>query len=258
MKASFNYTGRKRLDNSTFQIEIHEQKKGDSKLKVNLFKENITDIAKGAVTWIEAYLGSKMMRFCLGNWDETDEHTFTLSDFDVAEHLLFRIKIVDESDAKHPIKGWRDRISPVVYDVNGRQKKSVLPVKPVDLGDIAWRLDWEDSKRPILFVNSRINDARNVESIVKNDPDFSALVFPEVIREVLNRLLLVENADEDDENEWITFACNLVGAPFEREEGDDYKNEELVNKWVENVAQKFGQKTELISRYKRFKEGASA
>jgi len=38
--------------------------------------------------------------------------------------------------------------------------------------------------------------------------------------------LLVENADEDDENEWITFATNLVGTACERVEGDDFKDKE--------------------------------
>jgi len=256
VKASFNYTGRKRLDNSTFQIEIREQKNGRSKLEVTLVKENITDISKGAIAWVEAYRGSKMMRFRLGCWNESETQTFSLSDFDEGEPLLFRIKIADENDAKHPIKGWRDRISPVVYDVNGQQKKSVLPVKPMNLGHIAWRLDWDDSKRPILLVNSRINDARNVESIVKNDPDFAVLVFPQVIREVLIRLLLVEKADEDDENDWITFACNLVGTTCERAEGDDPRDEELVETWVETVAQEFGREAELISRYLKFKGGA--
>jgi len=257
MKASFNYTGRKRLDNSTFQINIYEKKEADSELEIVLFKEQIKDLPEGAVSWVEAYHASKMMRFRLGSWDDSNQERFILSEFDPGEPLLFRIKIVDETDQKHPIKGWRDRIRPVIYDVSGRQKKSVLPVKPVDLGHIAWKIDWEtDFTHPILLVNSRINDARDVTSIVKNDPDFAILVFPQVIQEVLTRLLLEDvDIDEDEENEWLTFAYRLVNNNCERRPEDKVKDKELVVAWADSVAQAFGREAELISRYVKFKEG---
>lgn len=257
MKASFNYTGRKWLDNSTFEIRLYEKNEAPSELEVALHKDQITDIPGTAVAWVEAHNSSKMMRFCLGSWEQSKVETFSLSDFDPGEPLLFRIKIVEENDHKHPIKGWRDRIRPVTYDPSGQQKKSVLPVYPTNLGHIVWRIDWRDPSRPVLQVNSRINDARSVESIVKKDPDFAALVFPQVIQEVLTRLLL-EGLDDDEQNEWLIFAKNLCGAQCERNEDDEKEDRELIDDWVGTVVQSFGHEMELISRYIKFKEGRDA
>ena len=255
MKASFNYTGRKRLDNSTFEIILYEKTGEASELEVALHKDQITEIPDTAVAWVEAHHGSKMMRFCLGPWAQSKTERYPLKAFDPGEPVLFRIKIVDENDDKHPIKGWRDRIRPVTYDPSGQKKKSILPVYPTDLGHIAWQIDWSDPSRPILQVNSRINDGREVTSIVKNDPDFAVLVFPQVLREVLTRLL-AQGADDDNENEWLVFAENLVGSKCGRGEENSDEDRELVENWVFEVIQGFGREAELISRYIKFKAGA--
>ncbi len=249
MKASYNYTGRKRLDDSTFELNIRENTAAPADLEISLNTEEIENIPETAVAWVEAYHSSKMMRFCLGGWAEVAQKKFALTDFDPGEPLLFRIKIVEESDEKHPIKGWREQIRPVIYDASGRQKKSILPVYPTDLGSCAWKIDWSEPSRPILKVNSRINSIAN---IVAKDPDFAALVFPQVIREVLTRLL---HADiEDEENEWLTFAESLVADVCERDE-DDEEDERLIDAWVERVIQRFGQEADVITRYNNLKEG---
>jgi hypothetical protein len=164
---------------------------------------------------------------------------------------------VDESDLKHPIKGWRDRIRPVVYSATGQKKRSILPVYPCDLGHIAWTLDWEDPTRPVLKVNSRISEARDVSSIVKNDPDFAILVFPKVISEVLTRLLSADADSEEDgaDNEWLIFGANLAGRAFEGSEEDEEENADLIRTWVADVVQSFGRSMELVTRYNRFKAG---
>lgn len=259
MKASFNYTGRKRLDNSAFDIEMFESNSGPAEFEFTLHYDTLTEMPDDAVVWVEAYRGPRAMRFRLRpRGGAGGPERFSLYQFAPAEPLLFRLKIVDEHDGKHPIKGWRDRIRPVVYAENGQKKKSILPVYPCDLGHIAWRLNWEDDpSRPVLEVNSRISEARDITSIVKNDPDFAILVFPEVIREVLTRLLIADaDSEEDgDDNEWLVFGTNLAGYPFEGSEDDEDENSRLIEKWVGSVVQCFGRSTELVSRYNRFKAG---
>lgn len=256
MKTSFNYTGRKRLDTSTFDIYIYEKDQEASELEIALNRDEIPEdeIPEDAMAWVEAYRGSKMMRFKLGKLTDCRNERFVLNEFDPAEPVLFRIKLVDENDHKHPIKGWRDQIRPVVYDASGQKKKSVLPVYPSgDLGNIIWRINWDDPSRPVLQVNNKIN-ARNITSIVAKDADFAALVFPQVIREVLS-YLLKEGFDDDEENEWIIFAENLVGESCERGDYGSETDNNRVEDWIEKVVERFGVETDLINRYNKFKEG---
>ena len=260
MKSCYNFTGRKRLNNSDYDIRLYEGKESPSTFEVQINKRKELEIPDDAAVWAEAYRGPRSMRFNLGKWsDLTDSQTFTLDRFDPAEPLLFRIKVVEESDRRHPIKAWRDRIRPVTYSVSGQKKKSILPVYPCDLGHIAWRIDWDDPGRPVLQVNSRINEARDISSIVKKDPDFAILVFPEVLREVLTRLLQSDADDEEDseENEWMIFGANLAGQKFVGSEADDEEHSRLIDDWVNSVVQSFGREAELLKRYMDFKGVAS-
>ena len=201
MKRSFNFTGRKRLELSTFEFRLFEKDSGPSEFEFHLFGDDY-EIPDHAVIWVEAYRGPRLMRFHLGTWsDRKNGEKFELSNFGTGEPVLFRLKIVDETGSEHPIRAWRDRIRPETVGSNGQKQKSILPVHPCDLGHIAWRIDWDDPTRPVLQVNSRLSEARDITSIVKNDPDFAILVFPEVIRQILTRLIVEEVTEEEDANE---------------------------------------------------------
>lgn len=261
MKSSLNYTGRVKLDYSKFALNIYDNENGPSEVGLVLNKRVITGIRETAITRLEAYRGPRMMQFNLGQWRyPSDEKRFLLSEFSPGEPLFFRIKIIDEDDARHPIKAWRDKIRPAEYDENGQKKKSALDVLPEDLRHIAWKIDWSEETEPLLLVNSRISDAREVTSIVARDPDFAALVFPQALREILTRLLRTipdSGADEEEsapQNKWMIFASSLVGRWFDEVEGEeiDIRNER-IDSWVEDVVQAFGKELDLVAKYKEFK-----
>lgn len=254
MKRTFNYTGRKRLDGSAFVIRLFEKENAPSEFDVELHRSCMPSLPERGVAWVEAYRGARTMRFRLGIRAFAEKSArLTLSDFDPNEPVLFRLKIVDENDSRRPVLGWRDRIRPFTYSKNGLKKKSVLPVLPCDLGHVAWDIDWQDPLLPVLRVNSRINDAKSVTAIVKSDPDFAALVFPTVIREVLTRLLMggADEEEDGDENEWLIFGTNLVGKGCELDDDDrdGDGNEEAIRRWVNAAVQAFGRQAALIPRY---------
>ncbi len=261
MKRSINFTDRKRLDNTAFELEVFERNNGPSELQIKMHETCMPKMPVSpieATTWIEAYRGTRVMRFKMGlrAYRERSKR-LPLSQFDPNEPLLFRIKVVDQNDKSHPILAWRDRIRPLTYASNGQKKKSVLPVLPCDLGSVAWEIDWTEPLRPVLKVNSRINEAQNVTSIVKNDPDFAALVFPAVVKEVLTGLLLRENADteeDSDQNEWLIFGTRLAGYGCPRNEEDEENDREKVDVWIKDVVHSFASEADLIQRYVRFKE----
>ncbi|HCE45491.1 MAG TPA: hypothetical protein DET40_18275 [Lentisphaeria bacterium] len=257
MKASFNYTGRRKLNNDTFDLKIQETLDNPSSIQVKLHKDKISDISDHSTVWLEAYRGPRIMRFGLGQLSkQTCICKFILSDFGPMEPILFRLKIIDEKDELHPIKAWRDKIRPVSLLESEKRNKCILPVYPCDLKNLAWKIDWSEPTRPVLQVNSRINTVRDVTSIVKNDPDFAALVFPEVLRDVLSRLIDQEpEIDEDDENEWMIFGERLAGYKFEDSDNvDDTKI--LRDTWIDDVIQNFGDRINLMPRYIKFKDEA--
>lgn len=263
MKSSLNYTGRIKLDYSKFALNVYEKDNGQLDVGLILHKSHVQGIRETAVIRLEAYRGPKTMQFNLGQWTEpTDEKRFGLTDFSPGEPIYFRIKIVDETDPSHPIRAWRDQIRPTEYDSSGQKKKSALEVRPEDLRHIAWKIDWTEPSDPLLLVNSRISEAREVTVIVAQDPDFAALVFPQALREILTRLLRREEemgADEEEsvpENKWMIFASSLLGRWFNNIDGEDIEaRNERIDSWVEDAVQAFGKELDLIARYKKFKLG---
>ena len=256
MKARFNYTGRRKILRSSFKLEVREQPSGSSKLHVSLNKDAFDDLKPGLTAKVEAYRASKMMIFILKEAETGKTNIFDLDKFEPTEPINFRIKLVDSQDPQKPIKAWADRISPVIFDSSGKQIKSILHLRAKDLGPIAWRIDWEDYRKPVLEVNSRINESRSVEHLVKHDPSFALMVLPQVLSEILNCLILIHNVDDEDEiNHWLKFADELVGTPIPGDRGirrnDDSSEADDVREWIETVVRKFSEESELLTRYTR-------
>ena len=90
-------------------------------------------------------------------------------------------------------------------------------------------------------------------SIVKKDPDLLCWFFLRFSRG-FDPSIIGGECDEDGENDWLTFAYNLVGTTCERAEGS--VKDRFVDKPVRGW-KKFGREAELISRYKKFKEKVS-
>jgi hypothetical protein len=93
-----------------------------------------------------------------------------------------------------------------------QNRHSLLPVDFVDLGERAWRLDLSDS--PVLELNNRIE---SIAEAARSSGSFLGLVYPEVLRRVLQRIVVEDqetdpNADEDDwRTQWLRFACAAPG-----------------------------------------------
>jgi hypothetical protein len=83
-------------------------------------------------------------------------------------------------------------------------------VRAQDLGREVWRLDFSDE--PMLLVNPRVVPKKHlVESI-----EFQTLALPEILRSILNRILLVEkvrSAEDSDDwtSRWLRFAESMPG-----------------------------------------------
>ncbi len=86
----------------------------------------------------------------------------------------------------------------------------LLAVRSQDLGREVWKLDLSDE--PLLLVNPRVVPRRHLIQ----SAEFQSLVLPEILRQILIRILLIDQIREVDDSEdwtsrWLRFACSLPG-----------------------------------------------
>jgi hypothetical protein len=83
----------------------------------------------------------------------------------------------------------------------------LLHVNFKDLGEEVWRLELENSM-PVLEVNDRIE---NIRDIILTDRTFQSLVYPAAVREILQRILIIDEHDAAEEDgEWESLWLKFV------------------------------------------------
>src|SRR5206468_2019700 len=119
---------------------------------------------------------------------------------------------------------------------------------PDTLDQQLWKLNF-DSDPPSLLVNK---DAKPSWKEMARSPQFIALVYPEVLRRLLTRVLVEDNWTEEDEEsgwptDWMKFARNLGGlAPVPSPELEQDREN-----WIEEAVAAFCRRLELRSTWDR-------
>lgn len=252
----FNFTKRRRIERAQCSVSVIERSVGCSSVEIAPTAEMIGGFAESADLVVEAYLGPRVMRFDLGSLREGDfPLRRELALFRRGEVPLFRLKVIDGEDSYCRLLGWADRIRPVVVDESGDRRASILPVVPKDLGEEIWRLDFYEPLQPQLWVNSKVDEVRNITSIVSSDADFRCLVFPAILRSILQRLLLKDedSVEISEDDNWIRFAqrfSNRIPSDIFGEEDNDTEGRE---RWIEDVVAGFSEHLSVLSSYRQFK-----
>ena len=248
MIRKFNYTDRKRIlrENVSFQwIESENGNPATFKAKLD-FRDLVTDdnLRPDGQIWVEAYSGATVARYHFGTVDGPIEPDDTrLSGFPRGLKPHFRIKVVDPDDPRKRLLAFADKIAPVEKEDIEAGRQSILPVEYVDLGQQIWNLRMDDSLEPVLQFNELITEPVNIRVLAKN-AEFTALVYPAVIREILSRLLL--ETDEPGmavDHDWLKYGKSLASRPCpDPERYDDDRNEDFhrdVREWIEDVVKDF-------------------
>ena len=160
-----------------------------------------------AHAYIEVFRKGQLVRFDFGPM--SSPHLLqepSLDEFggpDDMMGLLFRVKVVDP-DTKEilalskPVRAGNDP---------GGSADSILPLArlPEDC-NLLWKLDFSDG--PVLYINKHLDT-----QVTKKDY-FVALVYPEVMRQVLSHAFLYNfGQDEEWGEKWKRFACEIRHAP---------------------------------------------
>ncbi len=186
MKRTFNYTGRQRIDRSDVAI-ILSHTDGiwayDATLSLAEYK-----FPKNAEVWVEAYRQNLWMQWPWGTTSAPRSPADRrLLEFEDPEGVLFRIRVVQPSGSEHhKLLGEADSIPFVKAGEADDRRRRLLVTIPDALDQQLWKIDF-DADPPTLLVNQ---DAKPSWKNMAQSPQFEALVYPEVFRRLLLRILI--------------------------------------------------------------------
>ncbi len=247
MISRFNYTDRKRIRHKMIDIVVIE---GPPRTFDATFNFEGIILESDAKIYVEAMSGGSptVMRFDFGSVAAPQAPTNTrLSDL-AGEAVHFTVKVVDEREDVGKLLGLCENIRPKRPDEGGESgQMSILPVNPTgELGETVWRLNFANG-RPWLDVNNRIP---GIMQIARDDRQFFALVYPEVVRQVLYRVLVregyfeVQNDDNDWRDQWLRFALHWhpdKAAPPNVQDSQNLTDEEIeqTEGWIDEAVRRF-------------------
>lgn len=253
MLRRFNYTNRLRIARSDVSVVVVKDEVGLA-FKADLSVLPSYKLPRDASVCVEAYRQTNWMRFEFGRVDAIQAPPdVRLRIFDSPEGIRFRVKVTKSGD-QHVLLAEADGIPLVLPENDEQNREPLLPVKPADLSGEVYRLDLSGSY-PVLEISRQAG----APSEIGRSPAFVSLVYPSVLREILNRVMVIEKHDDDDSltdwrSRWLRFASSIPGArerpPVDSE--DDAKFE-----WIDEAVSAFARKIHANERFAEFwKEGA--
>jgi hypothetical protein len=144
-----------------------------------------------------------------------------------------------------------DKIRPQSLDNEPTNGQSLLFVEFDDLGNVIWDLDL-DGDWPTLRLNT---NAEEISLVASSDNRFLSLVYPEVVKQILKRVLVQDehtdpDCDDDWSSLWLKLASSLPGMDYPPQTG---KAEQ--ERWIEKAVEAFGANYTMLARFnKSFQE----
>jgi hypothetical protein len=155
-------------------------------------------------------------------------------------------------DRKGRILAVADKISARRTEQESANRQFLLPVDFADLGNTIWQLDLEGDI-PILQLNKSLE---NIREIARSDSFFLSLIYPEVVRQVLHKIVVEDDytdADADGEDDWMSgwlkFAIEMLGRRVLPPSG---RSEPIIQeklKWIDDVVEAFSSKHQVLEKF---------
>lgn len=249
MRRSFNYTHRRRINRTRVHVRLLNGEPAQT-FDATLDLGGLGLPEDGEV-FVEAYYRTRFMRFPFGRVDAlAPPADRRLTEFPGEGTVFFRVRVVQaDGGERGRLLALADAVRPEFADersgeegeIGATRKQPILPVKHEDLRDQVWRLAFEEP-HPVLEVNKRIPA---IDDLLRRDPRFFAFVYPEVIRQVLTRILIVERRDASDvdslddwQRNWVQFARALFPDSLPEMENPDDARPQL-DEWINGVVHRF-------------------
>lgn len=240
MQRTFNYTGRRAIQKSEVVFSLDESG-GITGFNVE-FRLDESNYPDDASVYVDAYYKETRQRFYFGKIARiTPPKDRALTEIDLSGSPLFRVLIVDESNKHGLLLASGEAFRADDEDGSSNEKReSLLSVKKKSLGEVAWRVEFDNSGIPELCINSNIPNA--IERI-KSDPLFQSLILPAAFKQILIQILW-NNAEEESESNqrWMELAEH-----FGDERPDDNDPQRLIE-WVDEIIDTFCEKFDMCDR----------
>lgn len=232
MNRRFNSTGRLRIARELVVLRVLEDPAGGpARFTADLSRLQSLGLNPAARVIVEPYHKQSSMRFDFGSVGALATPSDTrLTDLDRGESVQFRVKVVDPDGRPGCLLALAAHVRPLDED-ESTDRKSILPLESLDLGEAIWRIRVDEDESPVLQINSRVADLR---ARLDEDPVFRGAVFPMAIREVL-RVILLQDVDTELEwvRDWHEFAGALLGQALPEDGLEPDAAYELIEKVVE-------------------------
>jgi hypothetical protein len=242
MKRTINHTNRTKILREDAVISLRMADHGKFGLDAVLNLSGY-DFPVDASVFVEAYRRTVWMRFPWGTvGDCKPQGSLMLTDFDTPDEVQFRVKVV-ASGKRGLLLGEAEGLSPASLANDRSDRTPLLPVKPQNLGDEIWRLEFEDD-RVRLLINSGVEDV----VAVAHSPMFRSLVYPAALRTILDEALCRRELEDQslpvDPEEgswqwrWVRFGMQVNGIspltdPFEMDDENERTD------WIDDVVGAF-------------------
>ena len=245
MIRKFNYTGRKKIRRSDVRIDLLRDDDDRRYFNLSLHLADL-ELPQTAQVYVEAYHRSGYQRYDFGTVGKLRiPADRTLGSISASVTPLFRVKVVDKTGTHGRILASVDKIRPASEDNQPAASRSLLFVEYDDLGNTVWQLDLEGDW-PVLRLNRAVDE---ISLIASSDNRFSSLVYPEVLRQILTRILIVDehtdpDCDDDWPSLWLKLAATLPGmsVPFQASRAGRQA-------WVDNAVEAFCANFNLLDKF---------
>lgn len=245
-KRRFNYTGRKTINRDAVEIRMQESPGGkppEFSAAFNFAKLNLPE--KGKII-VEAYHKSTAQRFSFGRVGEMKEPESTaLTEVDLGGRVLFRVKVVDDSEKFDRLLASAEQISPV-DDGDDANRDYLIKVVARDLVGRVWALDLNEDPhtKPELHLNYRIPDSINQ---VRHNPLFQGLVLPAAVREIY-RFIFWDCENDAEEGSWQQMWLDFGEGISGREPPGATADSTEFHDWTDEILGIFSERHGLCDR----------
>lgn len=244
----FNSTGRKRIHQNHAKIKLSVSDTDDPivfDLELDL---DSYGFPPDAYIKVEAFHGLASQSWSWGTIRTPavlSENERTL--YIVPKQARFRVSVV-EASGSGKLLGTAE-IKPL------GSASALIATERRDLKNEVWKIEFPEDDRPILVVNSKIPDV--IENIV--DGPESVLILGHILRIILQRALLVDRANLDEDSlierwsEWLYFIQKLTKTPPPRLP-DVIESEDMVRvwEWIDEAVTSFCDTIEIRKRLKLY------
>jgi hypothetical protein len=241
----FNYTNQQRILPADLLVSIVDEKPPQVSVAATL---GDYALPADAPVVLEAYADWTESRHDLGTVGNLKgDKPILLEEFDSADGIRFRIKVLGTGAQAGLILAEADRIAPVEEEAKSGGQ-SFVRIYSTDTGGECWRLRF-DGSGPLLQFSSALADWR---SLLRTD-SVRALILPVVLRGILRRAV-AEGPDEGD-GKWVVEALRL-GRTLARAEPPDDEDDDALEEWLDDACSAFGDRISALDSVQVLPQGA--